>query len=180
MATFRRATQGTTYFFTVVSYQRRGILCDERIRRALRQAVLTVRERYPFTIDAWVLLPDHLHTIWTLPAEDNNYSRRWGLIKRYVSKDCGQYYPADNHNLSRIKKKETAIWQRRFWEHMIRDEQDYERCFHYIHYNPIKHGLVTNLSDWRYSTYHRYVQRGIYPPDWSIEESYFGNDSYGE
>ena len=180
MATFRRATHGTTYFFTVVSYNRRAILCDTPIRDALRQAIITTATRFPFTIDAWVLMPDHLHAIWTLPADDVDYSRRWALIKRFVSKQCGGLYQ-DNEQLSAssIAKRESNIWQRRFWEHVIRDDNDFEQHMNYLHYNPIKHGLVNSLTDWEYSTFHRYVANGVYPLNWGNTELNFNND-FGE
>lgn len=179
MATFRRSTHGTTYFFTVVSHHRRPILCDEAIRDALREAIIEVAQVYPFEIDAWVLLPDHLHTIWTLPVEDLNYSRRWALIKRKVSQQCGAFYAAQQ-SLSSLIKRESSIWQRRFWEHAIRDDADYERHMDYIYFNPVKHGLVKNVSAWPYSTFHRDVKKGLYPEDWGGVDLNFNDASFGE
>ncbi len=117
MSSYRRSrTFGGSYFFTVVSYRRRNILCDERIRDALRDAIEKTRERYPFEIDAWVLLPDHMHCIWTLPSDDANFSGRWAKIKRYVSLQCGEHYSCDEWmNDSKRKHRESVIWQRRFW-----------------------------------------------------------------
>ncbi len=114
---------------------------------------------------AFVLMPDHLHSIWKLPNNDGDYSLRWSLIKRKVSQKTRKYLP-DNTNHSRIKRKELGLWQRRFWEHKIRDEQDLEMHINYIHYNPIKHGYVKKVNEWPYSSFHRYVQKGILPVDW--------------
>ncbi len=149
---YRRFYQtGGTYFFTVVTDKRQKILTDETVRSALRQAVMTVRERYPFEIEAWVLMPDHLHTIWHLPENDAAYSERWRQIKRY-----SQY----------LIGRECQLWQKRFWEHTIRDETDFIHHFNYLHFNPVKHGYVEQVSDWPFSTFHRYVKQGIYPKHW--------------
>jgi transposase len=149
---YRRFYQtGGTYFFTVVTDKRQKILTDEKVRSALRQAVMTVRERYPFEIEAWVLMPDHLHTIWRLPENDAAYSERWRQIKRYSQYLIGREY---------------RLWQKRFWEHTIRDETDFIHHFNYLHFNPVKHGYVDQVSDWPFSTFHRYVKQGIYPKHW--------------
>jgi putative transposase len=168
MSQYRRAhVAGACYFFTVVAYRREPILCDDAIRHALREAVLSVREQRPFSIDAWVLLPDHLHCIWTLPAGDADYSARWNIIKRKVSIACANSYKHKGLlTRSRRRRRESTIWQRRFWEHQIRDEMDFTRHVDYIHYNPVKHGLCARVSGWRYSTFHRYVAAGVYPEDW--------------
>lgn len=165
MPHYRRALTGTSYFFTVVTHRRRPILCDDSIRIALRQAIEQVRSRLPFTTDAMVLMPDHLHCIWTLPDGDNDFSSRWSQIKHHVSYSCGQLYSAALSK-SRQRQRMAAIWQRRFWEHQIRDELDMERHVDYIHFNPVKHGLVAAASEWPYSTFERFVRAGIYPADW--------------
>jgi putative transposase len=169
MSRYRRADiPGATYFFTVVTYRRRPILCDVPVRAALRDAVKTVQSRHPFTIDAWGLLPDHLHTIWTLPADDADYAMRWSSIKRRVSLACSDHYHcADWMTASKIKHRESTFWQRRYWEHCITTESDYAQHRDYIAINPVKHGLVTRVRDWPYSTFHRDVLRGIYPSDWA-------------
>ena len=169
MSRYRRAiTAGGTFFFTVVAYRRQPILCDEAIRTALREAVLSVRRSKPFAIDAWVLLPDHLHCVWTLPADDDDFSGRWSLIKSAVSRVVGaQYRRAEWRNASKLKHREATIWQRRFWEHCIRDENDLQRHVDYLHFNPVKHGLVSRVSDWPHSTFHRFVAEGKYPIDWA-------------
>jgi putative transposase len=169
MSRYRRAiTAGGTFFFTVVAYRRQPILCDEAIRTALREAVLSVRRTKPFSIDAWVLLPDHLHCVWTLPADDDDFSGRWSLIKSAVSRTVGaRYRRTEWLNASKLKHREATIWQRRFWEHCIRDENDLQRHVDYLHFNPVKHGLVSRVSDWPHSTFHRFVAEGKYPMDWA-------------
>ena len=159
MPNYRRAkTKGATYFFTVVMHRRQKILCQDAMRYALRKAIETVRKTRPFVIDGWVLLPDHLHCIWTLPEGDADFSARWGIIKRSVTKQCANTYHQEGWmNKSRSKRKESTLWQRRFWEHQIRDEADYQRCMDYLHYNPVKHGYVANVEDWVYSSFHRYA-----------------------
>lgn len=160
----RPRTAGGTFFFTVVRFERRKILTLDISRQILSNAISEVQRQYPFSIDAWVLLPDHLHTIWTLPDGDMDYSKRWGLIKAKFSKEGkALFHSEQSANPSRIKRRETNIWQRRFWEHTIRDDGDYSRHVDYIHYNPVKHGLVKSVTDWPYSSFHRFVKEGFYP-----------------
>ncbi len=121
--------------------------------------------KHLFTIDAFVLLPDHLHCLWTLPDGDRDFSKRWRLIKSYFSRKCDDKYK-HTASASRQKKKEQAVWQRRFWEHLIRDERDFARHVEYIHYNPVKHRLATAPKDWEYSSFHRYVRDGMYDLEW--------------
>jgi len=164
MSRYRRANvPGGTYFFTVVTYRRRGILCDPDMRTALRNAIMRVRKDYPFDINGWVLLPDHLHAIWTLPPGDAGFALRWQLIKRFVTRDCGaRLHLSEGTTASRTKRRESTIWQRRYWEHLIRDETDFERHLDYLHHNPVKHGLVSQTVDWPYSSFHRYLAKGMY------------------
>ncbi len=168
MSRYRRATAGgSSYFFTVVAYRRQPILCDDSIRNALRAAIVRVRVARPFEIDAWVLMPDHLHCVWTLPEGDADFSSRWMKIKRSVSLACGEEYRRDDLlSASKLKHRESTIWQRRFWEHQIRDEEDFARHVDYIHFNPVKHGHVQQVADWPYSTFHRYVRDGVYAQAW--------------
>ncbi len=182
MSNYRRAkTIGGTYFFTLVTYRRRRILANEQCRKWLRDAIEKTRVNYPFSIDAWVLLPDHLHCVWTLPKEDDDFSIRWNLIKGRFSRSA-----RDSLRLrewmtsSKIKHRESTIWQRRFWEHEINSERDYRRHVEYIHYNPVKHGLVKRVRDWPYSTFARYVANGIYPIDWGGDGRDFDECSFGE
>jgi len=182
MPNYRRAnTKGATYFFTVVTYQRQRFLCEGNVRKALRNGIRDVQTTLPFTIDAWVLLPDHLHCIWTLPPDDANFGTRWAMIKRFVTKRCGPDIKREDWmNESKRRRKESTIWQRRFWEHQIRDDRDYEIHMHYIHYNPVKHGFVTHVKDWRYSTFHRYVREGVYEDDWGGEGVAAISEEFGE
>jgi len=128
---------------------------------------LDVRKRFPFTTDAVCLLPEHIHCIWTLPDRDINYSVRWKEIKRLFTKSyLEQIGPGDIRSESRVRRGEAAIWQRRFWEHTIRDQTDLNRHLDYIHYNPVKHELVQTVSDWPWSSFHRYVKTGYYETNW--------------
>ncbi len=158
MANYRRARlDGGIYFFTLVTYRRQNILTDPQSRRILRAVIEDVRQRHPFVIDAWVLLPDHLHSVWTLPQGDNDFSRRWGLIKAGFSKRIKRrFHREDWMSSSRRKHREATVWQRRFWEHCMRDEADFRRHIDYVHWNPVKHGLVKNVQDWPHSTLHRH------------------------
>lgn len=168
MSYYRRANQsGGTYFFTVVTYRRQPFLCDDDVRMALRDAIERVRNRYDFQIDAWVLLPDHLHCIWTLPDGDADFSTRWSRIKRHVTQCCGHRIARQDW-MTRSKRihRESTLWQRRFWEHQIRDEKDFRAHVDYIHYNPVKHGYAKRAVDWPYSSFHRYVKEGVYEMDW--------------
>lgn len=179
MSNYKRLnTKGGTYFFTLVSFRRRQILCDKSMLQAMRDAVKQVRENYPFEIIAWVTLPDHIHAIWTLPNDDCDYGKRWGLIKRDVSAQCAEYEaPLEMLSLSNIKRNEKGIWQRRFWAHEIKSDIDFEKHMDYIHFNAVKHGLVENVMDWRYSTFHKYCAAGLYSSDWG---GLIFNGEYGE
>ena len=158
----RNFVPGGCYFFTVNLLERKRNLLTEHID-LLRDSVRTVRRMYPFHIDAWVVLPDHMHCVWTLPPDDDDYPLRWRLIKLLFSKSL----PA-TERLSSVRKRrgERGIWQRRYWEHTIRDERDYARHIDYVHVNPKKHGYVKQVVDWPYSTFHRYVADGSLPTDW--------------
>lgn len=168
MSEYRRANiKGGTYFFTVNTHRRQKILLDDQVRKALREGIEKTRITFPFQILAWVLLPDHLHCIWTLPKGDADFAKRWGTIKRHVSQRCSHRFKGSEQlSESRLKRNESSFWQRRYWEHQIRDETDLARHVDYIHWNPLKHGLVDQVSDWPYSTFHRYVAEGVYPENW--------------
>jgi putative transposase len=181
MSNYRRAnTKGGTYFFTVVTYRRQKILCNENVRLALREGIREVQKIHPFTIDGWVLLPDHLHCIWTLPPDDADFGIRWAMIKRYVTKQCNSLRCNDWMTASKRRRKESTLWQRRFWEHQIRDDRDYEKHMDYMHYNPVKHGFTTTVKDWSYSTFHRYVKEGIYSENWAGGGVMSINEGFGE
>jgi putative transposase len=182
MPHYRRAkSPGASYFFTIVTYQRRPILTVPESRFALRKAIEDVRELHPFKIDAWVLLPDHLHCVWTLPENDLDFSKRWGMIKADFTKQVKPVFHNDKLiNESKRKHREASIWQRRFWEHQIRDEHDYNTHINYIHYNPVKHGLVARVKEWPYSTFHRYIKEGLYPDNWGDGGVVDVEDDFGE
>jgi len=180
MPEYRRAyLPGGTFFFTVVTYKRNRILTDNISRTLLHAAFQNVKYRYPFTVDAICLLPDHLHYIWTLPEGDSNYAIRWKEIKRIFSRQYGkQFRSSEKRSQSREKRQESTLWQRRYWEHTIRDEKDFLIHIEYIHYNPVKHGLVTRVADWEWSSFHRYVTMGMYAAAWGGENNHTGE--FGE
>jgi putative transposase len=158
----RNFVAGGTYFFTVTLVDRRSSALVDHIA-ALRGAFRAVRTERPFTVDAIVVLPEHLHAVLTLPSGDADFSGRWRRIKGHFSNaliDAGVY-------MARARNGDLALWQRRFWEHTIRDENDFERYVDYIHFNPIKHGLVPRVRDWPHSSFHRYVRQGLLPEDWA-------------
>jgi putative transposase len=156
MPRYRRArAEGGTYFFTVVTHGRRSLFDMDLAREWLHNAFEATRRKQPFEILALSLLPDHIHTIWELPDGDADFSGRWRRIKLSFT----HWYRSASGDRSRF-------WQERFWEHMIRNDEDLSRHVDYIHYNPVKHGLVENASDWPWSTYHRYVDEGLYAPGW--------------
>jgi len=158
---------GGTFFFTLVTYERAPYLCRETARRLLRASIQRARERRPFEIRAIVLLPDHLHALWTLPPDDSDYSTRWSAIKGWFTRNWLRLGGWEGE-LSAGKQREQrrGVWQPRFIEHTIRDEDDFENHFDYIHYNPVKHGRADAPQDWPWSTFHRYVSLGVYPLDW--------------
>jgi len=152
------------YFFTVNLYNRQRNDLLVRHIELLRASVQKVKQRHPFYIHGWVVLPDHLHCVIELPENDTDFSLRWRLIKMEFSKGLP---PLEKISPNRHKRGERGIWQRRFWEHLIRDEADYLAHMDYIHINPLKHGLVKCVVDWPYSTFHKLVQQNIYEPNWA-------------
>jgi putative transposase len=177
---YRRAkTPAATYFFTLVTYQRQHLFHHPDCIQALRQAFFKVKQNHPFTIDAIVVLPDHLHCIWTLPPEDHNFSMRWRLIKSEFTRSCPVQFRR-TPSITRQRKREQAVWQRRFWEHQLRDEDDFVRHCDYIHYNPVSHGLVKAPRDWIYSSFHRAVHWGWYTEDWGSDGAMEGLTVLGE
>jgi putative transposase len=158
----RNRVAGGSYFFTVNLADRAATLLIDHID-LLRSAVRYTHERHPFIIDAMVVLPDHLHAVWTLPIDDADYETRWRLIKTMFSRGVPHN---ENRNQSRMNKGERGIWQRRYWEHTIRDDLDFSRHVDYVHINPVKHGYVTRVADWPHSSFHRYVKEGVLPSDW--------------
>ncbi|MDK1227376.1 REP-associated tyrosine transposase [Cronobacter turicensis] len=155
MSRYRRLhIPGNTWFFTVNLRDRRSLLLCRAID-LLRAQVARVKRRYPFTIDAWVVLPEHMHCIWTLPEGDYDYSLRWQEIKKGFTR---AYLP---------RRAADTVWQRRFWEHGIRDEKDFRRHMDYVYFNPVKHGWVRQVCEWPFSSFHRDVARGLYPKTWA-------------
>lgn len=153
MPHYRRSLEaGVTYFFTVNLADRRSGVLVEHVGE-LRRAVRKVKAARPFQIEAWVVLPEHMHAMWTLPDGDADYAGRWRAIKTEFSKSIGR-----------------SVWQKRYWEHTIRDDRDFAAHFDYIHLNPYKHGLVRNVRDWPYSSFHQYLDAGVYSADWLCDD----------
>jgi putative transposase len=165
MPNYRRLWHpGGTYFFTVTLLHRGGNDLLVRHVDKLRAAVRKVRLAHPFAIDAWVVLPDHLHCILTLPPDDQDFALRIRLIKAAFS----MALPAKEQRTEvQMRRGERGIWQRRFWEHLIRDEADFAAHMDYVHINPVKHGLVPRAADWLHSTFHSLVTQGVYPNNWA-------------
>ncbi|OQK16452.1 transposase [Methyloprofundus sedimenti] len=147
--------------------------------KLLRTAFRSVKSVHPFTIDAFVLLPEHLHCIWMLPPGDKEYPMRWNAIKNYFTRRCSKRYKSPP-SLSQQRKRAQTIWQPRYWEHQIRDDRDFEKHCDYIHWNPVKHDLAPHPGNWSYSSFHRFVKLGIYPPDWSGYLGSVKDEGYGE
>jgi putative transposase len=175
MTSYRRAfAPGATYFFTAALNDRSSCQLVEQIG-LLRTSLQEVRQRHPFRIDAMVVLPDHIHALWTFPEGDADFPLRWRLLKSRFSQRC----PAgESRSDSRVAKKERGIWQRRFWEHLIRDEGDLHRHIDYIHFNPVKHGLVRRVAEWPHSSFHRFVAEGRLEKEWG--EVIADDGGYGE
>jgi len=162
---YRRTWQlGGTYFFTVNLLERSGNDLLVRHVDVLRTVTARIRELYPFHIHAWVVLPDHIHCVLEFPEGDTDFALRWRLIRSMFSKAIPKNEWRSN---TRIRRGERGIWQRRYWEHLIRDDDDYRAHMDYVHINPYKHGLVQSVADWPYSTFHRLVAAGVYPSDWA-------------
>ena len=164
MPDYRRAWHpGGTYFFTINILQR----CNDDLLIShfdvFRNIVSSVQKRHSFHIHGWVVLPDHMHCVIELPLNDTDFATRWRLIKMGFSKALPK---TEQLSAVRVKRGERGIWQRRYWEHLIRDEADFRAHMDYVHINPVKHGLVKCVSDWPYSTFHRLVLEGVYPPNW--------------
>lgn len=161
---YRRAWHaGGKYFFTVNLLERKNNDLLVQQNNALKNVINTVKKAHPFIIHAWVILPEHMHCVIELPEGDSDFATRIRLIKANFSKAI----PKGEHlSLVRKSRGERGIWQRRYWEHLIRDETDYQAHIDYVHINPVKHGLVKQVKDWPHSTFHHLVKQGIYPEDW--------------
>ncbi|MEM1061135.1 MAG: transposase [Planctomycetota bacterium] len=181
MPDYRRAhVPGGTFFFTVVTHGRRPLFRDPAAVERLREAIRVERIRRPFTIDAFVVLPDHLHAIWTLPHGDGDFSIRWSAIKAHFTRAHLAAGGSEGEpTAGELFGDRRAVWQPRFWEHTISDDTDFERHFDYVHYNPVRHGFVACPSEWPASTFPHWVARGVYPPDWACGNTAFRPPSEG-
>jgi len=168
MLEYRRVfLKGGTYFITIVTYQRGELFTNPQARKFLHHAFVDVKFRFPLKMDAVCLLPDHIYVLMRLPEDDADYPMRIREIKRLFTKAyLNNIGPGAPRNESRQKKHEAAIWQRRYWEHLIRDEKDLNTHIDYIHYNQVKHGLVHSVAKWKWSSFHRYVKEGVCDPEW--------------
>jgi putative transposase len=176
MADDRRARiPGGTFFFTIMLADRSSKLLVDEISR-LRKFYAQVQERRSFETIAVCVLPDHLHAIWRLPEGDADFAMRWQLIKKSFSHGIA----ALERSPSKTVKREKGIWQRRYWEHAIRDDADLARHIDYIHFNPVRHGFVSRVCDWPHSSFHRYVQRGDLPEDWGGDLRDIPGANFGE
>jgi len=171
----RNLIKGGTYFFTVTLLNRQSKLLVEQVN-ILREAVKLTKQRYPFEIIAWVVLPEHLHAVWQLPADDCNYAGRWRAIESHFV----QALKKQNIKVDMRPDGSALVWQRRFWEHTIKDENDLRRCVDYCYINPVKHGLVKAVADWPYSSFHRDVKHGIYPNNWAGDDVADNASEFGE
>ena len=168
---YRRVLQpGATYFFTLVTYERAKLFADATNVDRWRAAVAKVQRKHAFSIEAEVILPDHLHVLWTMPDSDADYATRIRLVKTEFTKSLVSSDPVAPVNISRAKKGEREIWQRRYWEHTIRNECDFQVRLDYIHYNPVQHALVDRAADWPHSTFQALVSKGAYDPWWGSND----------
>jgi putative transposase len=168
MSEYRRNyIQGGTFFLTLVTYDRTPIFSNPVNIHKLRVATSTTRKEIPFEIVGAVILPEHIHFLWTLPPDDSNYSKRVGRLKVLFTQSFhGKNNLPQDVSISRQKHRESNVWQRRFWEHTIRDEEDFAKHLDYIHYNPVKHGLASCPHQWEYSSFNKWCDRGIYSAGW--------------
>jgi putative transposase len=175
---YRRAfVSGGSFFFKLVTEKRRPLFASAEAVDVLRSAFRSVRSTRPFALDAIVVLPDHLHCIWTLPPGDADFSTRWRLVKIGFTKHCDPALrPAPSGVQTR--RQEQELWQHRYWEHMLRDEADFDRHVEYIHYNPVKHGYVASPLEWPHSSFLRNIEAGIYEADWGQGQMNFEDVEY--
>ena len=173
MPDYRRVyTPDGAVFLTLVTFNRRPIFAVPENVKRLRWAMATVKAEMPFDVTAAVILPDHMHFLWTLPPEDGNYSKRVGRLKVLFTQALrGKHALPQDVSISRQKHRESDVWQRRFWEHTIRDEADWIGHFNYLHYNPVKHGLVACPHEWEFSSFRRFVAAGVYGEDWGCDRA---------
>ncbi len=179
MPNYRRwYVPGGTFFFTVVTHQRRSLFADEGNRKLLGEAIRSIQLKRPFTELAWVWLPDHMHFVWVLPPGDSNYSLRIAQIKEDFTREFLKSGGREGKTTkNRVAHRERAVWQPRFWEHTVRDEDDLIRCVEYTHWNPVKHGYAMRPIDWQWSSFARFVASGDYPATWGDSDPCPGFDS---
>ncbi len=172
MPNYRRSrTKGGTFFFTVVTHNRQAIFKNTENIRTLRQVINEVCRELPFKEIACVIMHDHMHSLWELPEGDHDFSKRWGLIKARFTKSLRCNVAGDFNQ---------KIWQQRFWEHEIKSTKDLNNHIDYLHYNPVKHGYVDKVSDWKYSSFHRFVNDGYYDINWGCNVVINETNIYGE
>ena len=175
MVNFRRNyIKGGSYFFTVTLRDRKSSLLTDNLA-LLRNSFREMMHKHPVTINAIVVLPEHIHAIFTLPRDDNNYPLRWQMVKSQFTR----LLKRQGHVLAKDERGEHRLWQRRYWEHTLKDENDYARHVDYIHYNPVKHGLVNQVYEWPYSSFHWYVRQGLLGMDWGGKYT-ADKDGFGE
>lgn len=169
---YRRASvPGGSYFFTLVAHERAPLFANAANVVCWRGAIANVQRKRPFVVEAEVLMPDHVHVVWTLPEGDADYSTRIRLVKTAFTKAVPPSVKTSPRNESRASKGEREVWQRRYWEHVIRDEEDFHTHVDYVHFNPVKHGLTKRPCDWPYSTFGAWVERGSYDPWWGSDNA---------
>lgn len=164
----RYFSPGGTYFFTVVTYHRQPIFSDKKAVDLFRESISITMSQLPFDLVAICILPDHIHSIWSLPEGDLNFPKRWQWIKSYISRNYRSLEISTTSLAEGNSKKE--IWQKRYWEHFIRNEADLNNHINYIHYNPVKHGYSTSPAEWEFSSFHQYVKDGILPLEWGTNK----------
>jgi putative transposase len=157
------------FFFTLVAHRRHLLFDDQNAISLLGDIFRECMGKWPVTVNAIVLLPDHLHTIWSLPPGDDQYPKRWGWLKKEFTQRWSENGGKDNPVSSgRVRQRRRGIWQPRYWEHTLEDESDFQAHFDYIHWNPVKHGSVNCPHEWAHSSFHRYVEAGIYHRNWAV------------
>ncbi len=177
MSLYRRArVAGASYFLTLTLLDRRNDLLTRHID-LLRETVRATKDRHPFHIDAWVVLPEHMHCVWTLPEGDSEVALRWKAIRFAFSQGLDKTEPRRLHQLIR---GERGLWQRRYWRQRIADDLDYQRHLDYIHFDPVRHGYVSQAREWPYSSFHRAVRDGLYPADWTGSGCTDDEQNWGE
>jgi putative transposase len=166
----RNYVPGATYFFTVVTHERRPILARQSAQKILGDVFRECQADWPFRMDAVVLLPDNLHCIWRLPKRDAAYSARWSWIKlQFTKRWLAEGGSEGETTPGQRREHRRGVWQRRFWEHTVKNEDDYQARFDYIHFNPVKHELVSSPYEWEPSSFHRWVEKGVYPREWAAD-----------